>query len=192
MDRARAHARGDLENKLKNTRFLFMKSFEEIYQNEKSFLSLTSLYPDEFDQLLAPFAGHWYQHHKHFDTFGKRRKAPKPTYENDTRTLPKVTDKLFFILLYLKQNPLQEMLAFMFEMDQATVNRWIKTLSKILAQALAQLKVLPCRDGQALINFLNNNLIDCLIIDAMEQRTKRAIDMDAQKDKYSGKKKTIR
>ena len=169
-----------------------MKDFDKIYQKDKSFLSLTSLYPQEFDQLLVPFSEEWYKYHKHFDTHGNRRKAPKSTYKNDTKTLPRVEDKLFFILLYLKQNPLQEMLAITFDMDQATANRWIKTLNKILCKALKKLKVLPCQNGQVLASFLKTNKIDCLIIDGMEQRTRRSIDNEAQQDKYSGKKKIIR
>lgn len=168
-----------------------MEKFNKIYQKEKSFLSLTSLYPVEFDQLLTPFREIWYQHHKHFDTYGKRRKAAKPSYRNSTLTLPTVEEKLFFILLYLKQNPLQEMLGFMFDMDQATTNRWIKTLSGVLCKALEKLKALPCQDGHALRTFIQDKKVDCLIIDGMEQRTRRAVDTEAQQDKYSGKKKTI-
>lgn len=168
-----------------------MIDYNNIYQNKKKFLSLTSLYPQEFDHLLSTFSEEWYQYHKHFDSNGKRRKAPKLSYQNDTSTLPTVEDKLFFILVYLKNNPTQEFLAMTFNMDQGHASRWIKTLSDILYKSLDRLDVLPCKNGSALETFLEDKDIDCLIIDGMEQRTKRAIDNEVQKDKYSGKKKTI-
>lgn len=168
-----------------------MMNYKTSYQNDKSFLSLTSLYPEEFDYLLPTFSQEWYKYHKHFDMLGKRRKAPKTTYENDTKTLPKVEDKLFFILIYLKNNPSQEFIACSFEMDQSHACRWIKILSDVLGNSLKQLDVLPCQDGSALKSFLSKKEVDCLIIDAVEQRTVRAIDTEAQAENYSGKKKTI-
>jgi hypothetical protein len=166
-------------------------NYKKSYQNDKSFLSLTSLYPEEFDYLLPTFSQEWSKYHKHFDMLGKRRKAPKISYKNDTKTLPKVEDKLFFILVYLKNNPLQEFIACSFEIDQSHACRWIKILSDVLGNSLKQLDVLPCQDGSALKSFLSNKEIDCLIIDAVEQRTVRAIDTEVQAENYSGKKKTI-
>lgn len=168
-----------------------MMNYITIYQNKKKFLSLTSLYPQEFDELLAPFAQEWYKYHKHFDAHGKRRKAPKLSYKNDTRTLATVEDKLFYILIYLKNNPTQEFQAATFDIDQGQANRWINILSKVLEKTLKKLDVLPCQQGDALAQFLKEKEIDILIIDGMEQRTGRAIDKEAQRDKYSGKKKTI-
>jgi len=166
-------------------------NYATIYQNKKKFLSLTSLYPQEFDQLLSTFSQEWYKYHKHFDTFGKRRKAPKMSYGNDTRTLPRVEDKLFFILVFLKNNPTQEFLSSIFDMDQGHTSRWIKTLNEILYRTLDRLDYLPCQDGSALSTFLKDKDIDCLIVDGMEQRTKRAINNEAQQEKFSGKKKII-
>ncbi len=168
-----------------------MMNYATIYQNDKKFLSLTSLYPQEFDELLSAFAQEWYKYHKHYDAFGKRRKAPKLSCQNDRRTLPAVEDKLFYILVYLKNNPTQEFQAATFDIDQGQANRWINTLSNILEKALKKLDVLPCQNGSALAQFLKEKDIDILIVDGMEQRTKRAIDKEAQKDKYSGKKKII-
>ena len=169
-----------------------MMNYARIYQNKKKFLSLTSLYPQEFDELLPTFAQEWYKYHKHFDAHGKRRKAPKLSYKNDTRTLSTVEDKLFYILVYLKNNPTQEFQAATFDIDQGQANRWINILSNVLAAALKKLNVLPCQEGSALAQFLKERKLDMLIIDGMEQRTRRAIDKEAQQDKYSGKKKTIR
>ena len=166
-----------------------MMNYATIYQNEKKFLSLTSLYPQEFDELLPTFTQQWYKYHKHFGAHGKRRKAPKLSYQNDTRTLATVEDKLFYILVYLKNNPTQEFQAASFDIDQGQASRWINILSKILEKALKKLDVLPCQQGSALAQFLEDKDIDILIIDGMEQRTRRAVDADAQKDKYSGKKK---
>nr|WP_235817028.1 transposase family protein [Bacteroides ndongoniae] len=50
--------------------------------------------------------------------------------------LPLIQDKLFFILVYLKTNPLQEFHAIQFEMTQPQANRWIHLLSEILRHTL--------------------------------------------------------
>lgn len=168
-----------------------MMNYRTIYQNDKKFLSLTSLYPQEFDTLLSVFTREWHKYYKHFDMFGKRRKVPKTSYQNDTRTLPTTGDKLFFILVYLKNNPLQEFMSMSFDMNQGHTSRWIKVLGDVLSNSLKKLDVLPCQNGSALKSFIEDKKIDCLIIDGMEQRTGRPIDPDVQKDKFSGKKKTI-
>ena len=169
-----------------------MLSYIKIYPKEKKFLSLTSLLPEEFDHLLPTFRAAWYQYHKHFDSSARRRKKPKLSYQNETRTLPSVEDKLFFILDFLKNNPSQELLAAMFEIDQGQASRWIKILDRVLHESFDRLGYLPCQDGPNLAEFLRDKQPDCLIIDGMEQRTKRAVNDEAQKDKFSGKKKTTR
>ena len=77
-----------------------MKNYEIAKKDRDQFLSLTSLYPEEFDLLLPHFATLWYKFNKIFTSEGKRRKKKNWYSQKDTRTLPSVEDKLFFILVY--------------------------------------------------------------------------------------------
>lgn len=71
-----------------------------------------------------------------------------------TTVLSLIQDKMFFILVYLKTNPLQELHAIQFEMTQPQANRWIHLLSEILRRTLKTLGELPDRNSKRLIHIL--------------------------------------
>ncbi len=48
---------------------------DQIRSNPAQVKALTSLEPEEFDALLAPFKHRWHQCHKHYTLLGKRRKS---------------------------------------------------------------------------------------------------------------------
>ena len=56
-------------------------------------------------------------------------------------------DKLLFILVYQKTNPLQTMHGLQFELSQPQTNYWIHHLLPVLQRALAALGVAPERDA---------------------------------------------
>ena len=168
-----------------------MKSIEEIRKNESQFISLTTLHPEEFDLILPIFGHLWYQFYKIFTLKGKRRKIKNWYPEKDTKTLPTVEIKLFFILTYFKQHPLQQFQGMTFGLSQGKVSMWVKLLTPILESALKKLDVFPCRDGSVLHQFLEK-IPQAKIInhDVVEQTTPRPTDDQAQKEMYSGKKGT--
>jgi len=100
-------------------------------------------------------------------------------------------DKLLFILFYCKVYPLQEVLALLFETSQGRVNEWIHQLSTILQMALGKSQVLPERDPKNLEQTLALCVAVDFIIDGTEYRIPRPKNAAEQKEKYSGKKKTI-
>lgn len=168
-----------------------MKSIKELKENKKSFLALTTLYPEEFDFLLPIFSALWYKFYKVFTLQNKRRKKKNWSAEKDTKTLPTTEDKLFFILCCFKGNPLQEHQAASFEFSQGKVSMWIKILTPILEESLDKLGVLPCRQGEHLEQFLQDIPdAEYINIDAVEQQTPRPVDNEAQRAQYSGKKGT--
>ncbi len=121
---------------------------EKIIDNPTQIIALTSLSRDEFELLLAPFSEEWYKWFKHYDFRLERRKkplAPGQLYR-PTKTLPRVDDKLFFILYHFKNNHLQQDLAAIYGMDQGQVSKWIKILEPVLARALKNMGALPARD----------------------------------------------
>jgi hypothetical protein len=114
-------------------------NFSRIYSKSKQFLSLTSLYPEEFDRLLVVFRDRWYKFYKQYTLEGKRRKSPYYKYRDDTPTLPTVEDKLLFVLMMLKNNSTQELIAASFDLDQSKASRWFKLLLPLLNETLKKL-----------------------------------------------------
>jgi hypothetical protein len=101
-----------------------------------------------------------------------------------------MTDRLLFILFYLKTYPLQEVQAFMFNMSQGQANEWIHRLAEVLKSALADLDCLPEQEGERLAEILQGNEALSFAQDGCERRRQRPKDDDVQKEYYSGKKKT--
>ena len=173
--------------------------FENLYSNEKQFLSLTSLLPSEFDELYIAFAPRWRQWYKHFNFRQKRRNKPlSPKQLNrPTRTLETDQSKLFFMLYMYKINPIQELAAHSFEMDQSQVSRWQKILTPILLQTLSDLGLQAARNTEELIRLFRNrkrnakleDQVESLHLDATERPIQRNLDYTAQRYDYSGKRR---
>jgi len=96
-----------------------------------------------------------YRHNILFHTFcgrtrqrdyGGGRKARLETCE----------DKLLFILVYFKTYPLQEVLAFHFDMSQSQACEWIHILSEVLRMSLNALGHIPERDAKKVKELLES------------------------------------
>jgi hypothetical protein len=74
--------------------------------NYRSLLSLTSLEAAEFLELLSHFDLLWQGYHSQYDLQGKPRRIEKNT-EHESMSLKGSIRKLLFVLIYLKNNPLQ-------------------------------------------------------------------------------------
>lgn len=103
-----------------------------------------------------------------------------------TSVLPLIQDKLFFILVYLKTNPLQELHAIQFEMAQSQANKWIHLFSEILQRTLKTLGELPDRNSKRLVHMLKE--CEDVLLDGTERPILRPVDEDRQSACYSGKK----
>ena len=107
--------------------------------------------------------------------------------------LPTVADRLFFILVYLKNNPLQEYQAACFNMDQKHCNSFIHVLYRILEQCLRDAEVMPAETQKEFESLLKaQGGEDCppvLLHDGTEREIPRPADWDEQRENYSGKKK---
>lgn len=166
--------------------------YQKVKLNREQFLSLTTLYPEEFEVLLSAFRIRWHKFYRFYTLEGKRRNKSNWRPEKDTPTLPKVEDKLFFLLTYFKQHPLQQFQASSFGLSQAKVSLWIKILTPLLEQSLKSLDCLPSRQGSELADYLKAfGHIRVVSHDVVEQTTPRPLDDEAQKAQYSGKKKPI-
>ena len=83
-------------------------SYKAVKQKKETFLSMTSLTVEEFEELMIPFRQCWKEH----------AKEKGKVFDN-------MEDRLLFILYYLKTYPLQQVLAYCFEMSQGEANKQI-------------------------------------------------------------------
>lgn len=165
--------------------------YQSVRNKREQFLSLTTLYPEEFDLLLSPSEAEWYKFYRVYTLEGKRRNKTSWNPQKDTPTLPTVEDKLFFLLTYFKQHPLQQFHAASFGLSQPKVSLWVKHLTPIVEKALKKLGCLPCKDGSSLDSFMGQfEKVEAINQDVVEQTMPRPTDDQAQKEMYSGKKKS--
>jgi hypothetical protein len=88
---------------------------------------MTSLTPDEFQILVSPFEVAFQAHMADWRLDGKPRTTCRfTTYQNCP--LPTPEDRLLFILVYLKTNPLQVAHGILFGLPQGKTNQWIQVL----------------------------------------------------------------
>ena len=94
---------------------------------------------------------------------------------------------MLFILYYLKTYPLQEVIAYCFEINQGTANVLIHQLSHILKLTLAELGCVPARITEDMIKRLQFEETQPYAIDGTERPIVRPSNNEAQKMFYSGK-----
>jgi len=158
--------------------------YEKVRKNATQLLSLTGLTVSDFEALLPSFKYQWDEYYSRYTLKGKLRE--RISYGRVTGKLSMIEDKLFFILSYLKNNPLQEYHGATFGMTQPQCNEWIHLLSDILVKTLKSLGVLPDRNSLR----MEHVLAGCqnVLLDGTERPIQRPMEEDRQKSCYSGKK----
>lgn len=144
---------------------------------------------DEFEKLYDKFLSAW----KDFvyTEFVDGKKRQRKYGGGNTPRLQTTRDKLLFALIYIRLYPLQVVQGLWFDLDESNANRWIHRLIPLVNQALDYEHVLPKRGrGRSLDEIIAEypDLKD-ILLDGVEQPTRRPKDRDRQKEKYSGKKK---
>jgi len=158
--------------------------YDKVRKNPVQLLSLTGFTVAEFESLLPTFKYAWEEYYSHYTLKGKLRE--RFSYGRKTGLLPKVSDKLLFILSYLKNNPLQEYHGATFSMTQPQCNGWIHLLSDILVKTLKILEALPDRNSLRMQQVLQG--CKDVLLDGTERLIQRPAESDRQKSCYSGKK----
>jgi hypothetical protein len=133
--------------------------FSTIESKPTEILDLTSLTLDEFQILVAPFETAFQQYMSEWRLDGKPRTARCYTTYT-TCPLPQAQDRLLFILVYLKTNPLQVAHGRMFGMPQNKANQWIHVLLPVLRNSLRTLGDAPARSLVALARRLDSAVVD--------------------------------
>jgi hypothetical protein len=167
-----------------------MLTYDELKDRPREFLAVTGLTLAEFAQLLPAFQTAYAQRiPAHLTVEGKERQRRPGAGSKGILSRPE--DRLLFILVYLKTNPLQVSQGLQFGLSQAQTNYWIHCLLPVLRVALADLHMLPTRDGTQVAAHLRTTESTLeLAIDGTERRRQRPQDAEAQRRHYSGKKKT--
>jgi hypothetical protein len=166
-----------------------MLTYDELKTNRRKFLSLTSLTPEEFADLLPAFERAYRKKYPASMTkTGKDRK--RKVGAGRKGLLASIEQKLLFALVYQKSYPLQSVMGELFGIGQSQANEWIHQLLPILKQALEDLGFLPERDPQQFKKTeMDRKDAAASIIDGTERRRQRPKKAEKQALHYSGKKK---
>ncbi len=160
-------------------------SYEEVKIKPVILKAMTSLTENEFEDLYRVFES----------ILRDSQSSKDPTKGGRPLILEEGREMLFFILFYLKTYPLQEVLAYLFDMSQSRANEWIHILTRWLHQALDQAHYLPERGSTEVLTLLtqegaeSEEVAPALAIDGTERPIHRPKDPQKQKTYYSGKKK---
>jgi hypothetical protein len=114
------------------------------YQNSgKRFRSLTGLSCEQWRALFPCIEEARNEYLTNYDMDGNIRNGRRSFTVCRNRPLPAVADRLFFIPVYLKNNPLQEYHAACFRMDQKHGSSFIHVLHRIPEQCLRDADAMP-------------------------------------------------
>jgi len=160
--------------------------YTKVLNQPKQFLSLTSLRAEEFIELLRFFEPLWEKYYRYHTLEGKKRQHPR-TKEHGNALLRGTGQKLFFLLVYLKTNSLQEHHAASFGVSQSKISRIVKALLPILNQALSQMGYAPLREGEQLKKKLETHPEKVFSYDGTDRSIHRNTDYKAQEQEFSGK-----
>lgn len=165
--------------------------YEKQIQKAQQFQALTSLLPEEFEHLLEYFEVYWSKYFRQYSLDGKKRNT-RSYKEHGNAVLKGSGQKLFFLLVYLKNNPLQAYHAACFGISQSKVSSFISTLLGVLSTTLEKMDAAPSRMGEELQERLKDHKTKAFYYDGTEREIQRNKDQEAQEYEYSGKKKAMK
>ncbi len=162
-------------------------SYQDLKANSQTISAHTGLSKQEFEALEKEFGREVETYLRYYTLEGLVRQRAYKARTNSM--LPTIADKLLFLLLFLKTNPLQEVHATSFGMNQPQASKWLKLLSKLLLETLAKVSVLPERKSERIAKAVAG--LTHILIDVTEREVERSIDYQTQAEYYSGKKSVI-
>jgi hypothetical protein len=137
-------------------------TYETVIKTKGRLLSLTSVTEEEFS-ILSILVDKALLHRMKMQTIqGNERKNRKfSVYKNSP--LLTAYDRLLFVLLFLKQNITQDLMATIFNMPQPRVHEWLYTMLHALKDALINSGDAPCRDKDALLKAITEDAIPLFV-----------------------------
>jgi hypothetical protein len=165
---------------------MVMLNYDTLQNNKTIFLSVTSVTVFEFQILLIAF-GQAFEEVEHLTAEGEARFRQKGG--GQLGKLPKLGDKLLFILSYIKNYPLQTYHGLQFGLSQSKTNLQIHRLLPKLKRALEILECNPAREAEEFVERLQTQVKKGeLVQDGVERNRERPKEEEEQKKYYSGKK----
>lgn len=161
--------------------------YQDLKSNSQTISAHSGLSKEEFEALAKEFAKVVESYLCYYTLEGLVRQRAYKARVNSV--LATSADKLLFILMFLKINPLQEVHATTFGMNQPQASKWLTLLSKLLLETLAKARVLPERKAERISKAVAG--LTHILLDVTERDVARSIDYDTQKQYYSGKKSVI-
>ena len=126
-----------------------MLRYRDIPTHTTEVLDLTSLTVDEFATLVPPFEAAFLDYMTVWTLHGRRRQSRRSTTYT-TCPLPTPEDRLFFMLVYLKQHTMHVLHGRLFGRRQSKATPWMHVLLPVLRNTLRTLGDAPCRSVEAL------------------------------------------
>jgi hypothetical protein len=167
-----------------------MLTYTTLQDRPREFLAATGLTHAEFARLLPTFATAYAALYPPDKTLAGQPRQRR-VGGGATGALPQMADKLLFILVFQKTNPLQTMHGLQFDLSQPQTNYWMHHLLPVLQRTLAALGMAPERDASRVATSpLALEGAPDMVIDGTERRRQRPTNAAQQQEQYSGKKKT--
>ena len=160
-----------------------MLNIKRALKSDRLLKALTGQSVFEFQQLLPTFS----------KALAKTKKEKKPKRQREVgggrkHTLQSDTEKLFFILFYLKCYPTFDLAGFFFNADRSRSCRWVQDLLPIMKTSLAWEVVLPKRKIRSVQEFMEQfPEIKDVFVDGTDRPVQRLQQGKAQRKHYSGK-----
>jgi len=163
-----------------------MISLEQAKRSNRLMRATTSLTVREFDELGGRFDLAWSAARAAKTAAGTtRQRRPGGGRKG---CLLSAEQKLFFILLYFKAYPTQDVMGLVFGITQGQVSEWVGQLTTVAGQLIPLHR--PARQARDLNELLREQPeLEELIIDGTERRLPRPQHRGKQKRFYSGRKK---
>src|SRR5258707_2117237 len=163
-----------------------MISLDHAKRSDRLMRATTSLTAREFDELARLFAAEWEAVRAAKTATGKprvRRPGAGPKC-----CLASAQHKLFFILLYYKAYPTQDVMGLLFGITQGQVSEWVGRLTAVVGQLIPLHR--PVRQARDLAQLRTEQPEwGEVIVDGTERRLPRPEHRGKQKRFYSGRKK---
>ena len=160
-----------------------MLNIKRALRSDRLMKALTGQTMAEFKRLLPNFSAGLKK------TQAKARKERKRAMGGGRRhTLETPTDKLFFILFYLKCYPTFDLAGLLYGVDRSQAQRWVKALLPVLETVLGWQAVLPQRRIRSIEEFIQHfPAVKDVFVDGTERLVQRPQQAKAQRELYSGK-----
>ncbi|MCL4298070.1 MAG: transposase family protein [Anaerolineae bacterium] len=162
-----------------------MLNINRALRSDRLMKALTGMTVAEFQRLLPIFSAALQK------AQGKDKKERKRAIGGGRQhTLKSPTDKLFFILLYLKCYPTFDLAGLLYDVDRSQTQRWVKALLAVLEVGLGWQRVLPERRISSLEEFIQRfPAVKDVFVDGTDQPIQRPHQAKAQQEHFSGKHK---